>query len=176
MANALDSSSGEVLESGQDQFHDYFRAIASARYFIRKLFRQIDEKVRREGLDPLEHQALIQAFGSPAARVSVHDLAERLDVGSDVTSKVVSSLQSKGYVTRQQSHHDRRVIEVCPTKAGRDFLATVDDHVQQIVDRLQPEITEEVRNAVFSIFAFYLGKQVGAQSFDWKEKASPSKE
>lgn len=160
---AVSSGGGAALESG-DEFHEYFCAIASARYFIRRLFRQIDERVRKLGLDPLEHQALIQVFGSPEARLSVSELAERLNVGLDVASKVVSSLQHKGYVARQQSTRDRRMIEVRATSSGREFLATVDGHVKQIVENLQPEITEEMREAVFSIFSFYLGSRLSIHS------------
>ena len=43
----------------------YFHGVAEARYVIRRIFRIVDEQAKSAGLEPLEHQALIQLFGAP---------------------------------------------------------------------------------------------------------------
>jgi len=49
-------------------FEEYFHGVSEARYVIRKVFRIVDDQAKQAGLEPLEHQALIQIFGSPKLR------------------------------------------------------------------------------------------------------------
>jgi DNA-binding MarR family transcriptional regulator len=137
--------------------HAYFRDIADARFISRKVFRLIDEHVRTVGLDPLEHQALIQLFGAPTKTLQMKDLANRLDVGSDVASKAVSSLQEKGYVRRSPSDTDRRAINVTATETGERQLAAIDLHVREHISLLQRQWARPTQLAALRMFAFYVG-------------------
>ena len=127
---------------------------------IRKVFRLIDEQARATGLDPLEHQALIQLFGAPDRRLQMKDLAERLDVGPDVASKVVSSLERSGYAQRVRSPDDRRAINVAPTAAGERTLAAIDVRVREDISLLQRDWPRGMQLAALETFAFYVGLAV----------------
>lgn len=140
--------------------HGYFSHVADARYAIRKVFRLIDEHARRVGLDPLEHQALIQVFGSPGRTLQVKDLAERLDVGSDVASKLVSSLEQHGLAERVRSDRDRRGINVSSTEAAERLLASIDVRVREHIALLQRDWPRSVQLAALQTFAFYVGLAV----------------
>jgi DNA-binding MarR family transcriptional regulator len=143
-----------------DELHGYFSNVAAARYVIRKVFRLIDEEARAVGLDPLEHQALIQLFGAPSRTLQMKDLAERLDVGPDVASKVVSALERSGYARRARSRDDRRAINVSSTAAGERKLAAIDVRVREDISLLQRDWPRSVQLAALETFAFYAGLAV----------------
>ncbi len=77
--------------------HRYFQGVAQARFVLRKVFRLIEEQAKLAGLDPLEHQALIQIYGSPLKRLRVKEVAERLDIVPAFASGLVKSLEGKGF-------------------------------------------------------------------------------
>jgi DNA-binding MarR family transcriptional regulator len=143
-----------------DELHGYFGKVAAARHVIRKVFRLIDEHARAAGLDPLEHQALIQLFGSPDRTLQMKDLAKRLDIGPDVASKVVSSLERGGYARRIRSREDRRAINVASTPAGERKLAAIDVRVREDISLLQRDWPRGVQLAALETFAFYAGLAV----------------
>jgi DNA-binding MarR family transcriptional regulator len=140
-------------------FHEYFVGISSARYVTRRLFRMIDEEVKSLGVDHLEHQALIHIYGSTPPFV-VTDLAEKLDVGMDVASKTVRSLEDMGFVVRTRSVTDRRLIELAATSKGREFLAIVDERVKQVVASIREEMSRSSREDALRIFAFYVSIEI----------------
>lgn len=152
--------SEQSAASRDHELHSYFGNVAQARYVIRKVFRLIDEHARETGLEPLEHQALIQLFGSPGGMLQMKDLAERLDVGPDVASKVVSSLERSGYARRIRARNDRRAIDVTATEAGRRTLAAIDVRVREDISLMQRDWPREVQLAALEMFAFYVGLAV----------------
>ena len=58
----------------------YFYGVSRARYVLRKVFRLIDEEARRHGLEPLQHQTLIQIVGAESEPLRVNEIAERMDI------------------------------------------------------------------------------------------------
>lgn len=155
--------SPDLPDTAADRLYGYFSHVADARYVVRKVFRLIDEQARRAGLDPLEHQALIQLFGSAGRTLQVKDLAERLDVGSDVASKVVSSLERQGYAERVRSDRDRRGINVSSTKSAARLLASIDVRVRERIALLQQDWPRSTQLAALQTFAFYVGLAVDSE-------------
>jgi DNA-binding MarR family transcriptional regulator len=138
-------------------FQKYFEGIAEARYVIRRVLRIVDEQAREAGLDPLEHQALIQVFGAEGSRLRVNQIADRLGLASAHASRLVKALEAKGLVTRSSSPTDRRGTQVEATEEGRNLLGQIDESVHFHVDHLQRQLTDSERVAALGIFAFYLG-------------------
>lgn len=138
-------------------FQHYFHGIAEARHVVRKVFRIVDEQARQAGLEPLEHQALIQIFGSPESHLRVNEVAERLDIAAAFASRLLRSLEKRGLVDRSASEHDRRITLVEVTPEGRQKLATIDEQVHVHVEYFQRQLDESARMAALGIFAFYLG-------------------
>ena len=137
-------------------FQAYFHGVAEARYVIRKVFRIVDEQAKRAGLEPLEHQALIQIFGAPAP-MRVIDLADRLDIPSAFASRLAKNLEEKQLVTRSRSESDRRSTHVDATDEARDVLAAIDEEVSVHVNYFQSQLRETERAAALGIFSFYVG-------------------
>jgi DNA-binding MarR family transcriptional regulator len=137
-------------------FEEYFHGVSEARYVIRKVFRIVDDQAKQAGLEPLEHQALIQIFGSPKP-LRVIEIAERLDIPPAFASRLAIGLEEKGLVTRSRSGEDKRSTHVETTDAARDILAAIDQVVGMHVDYFQRQLSEAERASALGIFAFYVG-------------------
>ena len=124
------------------KFHDYFCSVADARFVMRKAVRIVDELAKRRGLDPLEHQALIQIYGSRTA-VMVRTVAERLDVSPTFASKLVKALVTAKLVSYHDSPTDLRASLLRATESGIRLLREIDAEVRLQVNAftrsLQPE-------------------------------------
>jgi DNA-binding MarR family transcriptional regulator len=49
------------------------------------MFRIVSEQAKKLGLDPLEHQALIQIYGSESRVLQLKQIAGKLDITSALT-------------------------------------------------------------------------------------------
>jgi DNA-binding MarR family transcriptional regulator len=142
----------------------YFHGVADARFVIRRVFRIVDDRAKSHGLDPLEHQALIQIYGLRGGDVRVGTVAERLDIAPAFASKLVKALGAKGFVKTAPSPDDQRVSRLSATETGAKLLAEIDADVRVHVDFFTRALTPEQKNAALSIFAFYVGSATSATS------------
>jgi DNA-binding MarR family transcriptional regulator len=142
---------------GQASFRGYAFGISQARYVIRKALRIVDEQAKKVGLDPLQHQALIQIYGSSATRMPVNKVAERLDIAPAFASRLIKELEGKGLIYREHLPEDKRVTWVAATDAGIQLLQDIDNAVHIHVNYFQAQLSDEERLAALAIFAFYVG-------------------
>jgi DNA-binding MarR family transcriptional regulator len=142
---------------GRESFRGYVHGIAQARYVIRRVFRIIDEQAKKVGLDPLQHQALLQLYGQGDPGLSVNQLAERLDIAPAFASRLVKQLEGRGLVLRSADAHDRRAWNLQATEAGIQALRDINEAVRVHVEYFQAQLSESSRFAAMTIFAFYLG-------------------
>lgn len=148
------------------EFHRYVSGIAEARYAIRKVFRIADEQARAAGLEPLEHQALLQVYGSSDQMLQVSPLAGRLDIAPAFASRVVRQLEDKGYVKRHSSESDRRVTEVRITDAGRAIVQAIDADVRVHVEYFQKQLSPTSKSSALFIVGFYVGVDLPQDMID----------
>jgi len=141
--------------------HQYFAGVAEARYVLRKVFRIIEEHAKLAGLDPLEHQAMIQIYGSALMRLRIKDVAERLDVAPALASNVLKSLQKRDLIARIRSESDQRVTVVAVTPKGKALLHHIDEQVQVHVDYFTHRLSAQDRETALSIMMFYIGVSLG---------------
>jgi len=137
--------------------HAYFQGVAEARYVLRSVFRLVDEQAKSAGIDPLEHQALIQIYGSQASKLQVNELADRLGIAPAFASNLARSLVAKKLLSRTRGQHDQRVIIVSVTPSGRELLRTIDAEVKVHVDDFASTLSPREREAALSILMFYVG-------------------
>lgn len=137
--------------------HHYFQGVAQARFVLRKVFRLIEEQAKMAGLDSLEHQALIQVYGSPEMRLQVKEVAKRLDIAPAFASIVLKNLQEKGVVSRVPGQKDQRTTFVAITAKGKALLHKIDEQVRVHVDFFTRQLDNEIRESAVSIMLFYLG-------------------
>jgi DNA-binding MarR family transcriptional regulator len=137
--------------------HEYFRAIAHVRYILRKVFRMIEDKARELGVESLEHQALLQVYGSPSQRLRVSELAERLDIAPAFASNLIKDLVKRKLLKRDSDSSDRRVTVLQITNAGRDLCHRIDADVRPHVDYFTSQLTADERETALSTLMFYMG-------------------
>ena len=149
-----------AADHGRVGSQEYFRSVADARYVIRQVLRLVDERARQNNLEPLEHQALIQIYGSRASEINVREVSERLDVAAAFCSKIVKSLVQKGFVLTRTSPHDQRVINLVASHSGENVLVAIDREVRTHVDYFTQQLSSQQKEAAIAIFAFYVGTHV----------------
>jgi DNA-binding MarR family transcriptional regulator len=159
-------------EEGIIQYHEFFRGVAQARYVIRKIVRIVDEQAKNEGLEPLEHQLLLQVYGSEQLVLGVNKLAARLDVPAAVVSRMLKSLESRALVERRQSGVDRRGTDVFITDAGKNRCTAIWDRVKLHVDYFQKQLTDDEKLLALGVFGFYVGVALNPAPADEDERSS----
>jgi DNA-binding MarR family transcriptional regulator len=150
-------SRATVLARDSANRHDYFVAVAHARYILRKVFRLIEDKARQLGIEALEHQALLQVYGSPSQELRVSELAERLDIAAAFASNLVKGLVKRKLLKRESDLSDRRVTVLRITNAGRDLCHRVDTEVRPHVEYFTSQLTSNEREIALATLMFYIG-------------------
>jgi DNA-binding MarR family transcriptional regulator len=138
-------------------FHGYMRVVAEARYIFRRTQRLVDECARAHGVDPLEHQAMLQIYGAVERKLAVSKLAQRLDIVPALASRLVRQLQSRSLVLRSRSLSDRRATYVSLTKKGLNTLRRVVENAHIEIGYFRQKATEEQRSATHELAALYVG-------------------
>jgi len=139
------------------EFRSYVHSIAQARHVVRKVLRIVDERAKESGLEPLQHQALLQIYGTVSGDLHVNGIADRLDIAPAFASRLTKELEQRGLVSRAQSQSDRRVVTVAATPAGIELLRQIDAEVHVHVAYFQSQLSKDERLAALMIFAFYVG-------------------
>lgn len=83
-----------------------------------KHFESIEKTV---GVSGAQLWALSEVAG--ASELTVNQLAKAMAVHQSTTSNLVEKLEAKGLVVRVRGDHDRRVVKVQATQAGKEALA-----------------------------------------------------
>jgi DNA-binding MarR family transcriptional regulator len=143
-------------EGREQDFASHVQAIAQARYVVRRVLRIIEEQAKTAGLQPLQHQALLQVYGAPEL-LPVFRLAERLDIDAALASRLVRQLEEAGLVERVQGNADRRVTAVRATPAGIERLRAIDESVHVHVRYFQSQLSHGSKLGALATFAFYVG-------------------
>lgn len=139
----------------------YFVAVAHARYVMRAVTRIVDEQARKESLESLEHQTLIQVCGAQDGPIRINELADRLDIVPAFASRLVRKLEDADLVKRSPSDEDGRVTLVEVTPEGVRLLDRINERVHVYVDLFKQQLSEKAREDAFKIFAFYVGMPPG---------------
>jgi DNA-binding MarR family transcriptional regulator len=96
-----------------------FEALAGFRYALRQFLRSSEENARKAGLKPQQFLALLAVRGSGNRhRLSIGELAERLQVRHHSAVGLVDRLSALGLVRREASQEDRRRVYVRLTRKG----------------------------------------------------------
>lgn len=145
---------------------EYFQAIARARYVVRKSFRIVDEQAKKLGLEPLQHQALIQAYGASDGLLRVNEIADRLDIAPAFASRLIRDLESLELVGREASPTDKRITLVAVTDKGARLLEKISHEVHVHIEYFHRQLTDEERADALSVFAFYVGVPLTTAQLD----------
>ena len=120
-----------------------FQALAEFRYALRNFLHFSEEAATRVGLQPQQHQLLLQIAGAPEGTVtSIGYLAERLALRHNSLVELAGRCEEAGLVARRHDEQDRRVVVLKLTPAGSRVLHKLsEDHVRELHE-LAPSLIE----------------------------------
>lgn len=85
----------------------------------------------------------------------LQSLAQEMFLDKSTASRVVDSLQRKGYVTRVEDATDRRAVQLEPTSEGRKLYQTIRaDLVAEesaMIEHLEPEVLDAALNLLHQL-------------------------
>lgn len=121
-----------TLVPGDPLAHRALESLLRAEAQVR---RRLSADLEREGLSATGFSVLV-VLNTAGGELELRALRLRLRTSKANATEVVSTLETRGLVTRRRLPHDRRAASVLLTPAGQD-----------VVDRLFPEHTERVSEA-----------------------------
>lgn len=89
------------------------------------------------------NEGMVLCSLSKTASLSSGELGELLGLSSSNTSKVICSVEKKGYVERVVGTKDKRNMYFSLTASGRDLLDNISDETVEMPDSLRPLFTGE---------------------------------
>jgi DNA-binding MarR family transcriptional regulator len=125
--------------------------LAEFRYELRKFLSFSELRATQAGLQPQQHQLLLQIAGAPSsATVTVSYVAERLGLKHHTAVELSKRCEESGLLLRAQDAFDRRCVILELTAAGRKVLDSLsDDHARELHE-LAPRMIQaltRIRNA-----------------------------
>jgi DNA-binding MarR family transcriptional regulator len=116
-----------------------YEQMAAFRYALRVFLRFSEQAAEAVGLTPQQHQALLAIQGFPGReRVTVGELAERLQVRHQSAVGLVDRLAAQGLLKREPAEGDRRQVFVSLTGQGQDLLNRLTAAHRVELRRLRP--------------------------------------
>ncbi len=120
--------------------HQY-ELLAAFRYALRRFLHFSETAAHDTGITPQHHQALLAIKGFPGRdRVTVGELAERLQVRHHSAVGLVDRLVADKLVRRQSAPNDRRQVYVRLTPHGEAVLAKLSELHHTQLRTLGPEL------------------------------------
>ena len=122
-----------------------YETLAAFRYSLRQFLRFSEEAAHAVGLTPHQHQALLAIRGFPRrGRVTMGELAERLQIRHHSAVELVNRLALDGLVVRKISEEDHRRVHVNLTKRGEDVLEKLSAVHKQELRRIGPQLKQMI--------------------------------
>lgn len=116
-----------------------YETLAEFRYALRLFLHFSEEAATAAGLSPQQHQALLGIQGFPGRdRISIGELAERLQIKHHSAVGLVDRLEKEGWVKRLASPDDARKVLIVVTARGLRLLATLSSAHRQELRRIGP--------------------------------------
>lgn len=126
-----------------------YELLADFRYALRRFLRFSEEAAREAGVEPQQHQALLALKGfSGGNRVTVGDLAERLQVRHHSAVGLVNRLVALGLMARAAAPEDRRRVYLSLTPAGEAVLERLAEASRSELRRAAPELVHLLQRIV----------------------------
>src|SRR6516225_5624681 len=101
-------------------------ALAEFRYQLRRFSRNMEEQVRKLGVNPQQYQVVLAVRGLPAGEApTVTRLAERMQLNHNSMVELVDRCEHAGLLRRTRSEADRRQVILALTGRGEGLLRSL---------------------------------------------------
>lgn len=118
-----------------------YETLAALRYAVRQFLRFSEEAAQAAGMTPQQHQALLAIKGFPGRdRVTIGELAERLQLRHHSAVGLANRLVSEKLVARTRDTEDRRQVYLALTAHGETVLEKLSAAHKEQLRRMGPEI------------------------------------
>lgn len=119
-----------------------YENLAAFRFALRKFLRFSEDAAVSAGLTPQQHQALLAIKGFPGRdRVTVGELAERLQIKHHSAVGLIDRLVLENLVERDASAEDRRQVHVNLTARGESMLEELSSMHREQLRQIGPELS-----------------------------------
>lgn len=119
-----------------------YESLAAFRYALRQFLHFSEHAAKGAGLTPQQHQALLAIKGFPGRdRVTVSELAERLQLRHHSTVELLDRLADLELIAREQSVADRRQVNVRLTTQGEQVLDNLSSAHEEQLRRIGPRLS-----------------------------------
>lgn len=118
-----------------------YETLAAFRYALRQFIHFSEEAAEAAGITPQQHQALLAIKGFPGRdRVTVGELAERLQLRHHSTVGLIDRLVAEKLVARAPSAEDRRQVFVLLRSRGEHVIEKLSSAHSKQLTRIGPEL------------------------------------
>jgi len=128
---------------GRETAKDSLCVLAEFRYQLRLFLRFSETAAQKVGLQPQQHQLLLQLAGTKAAEhATVGYLAERLKLRHNTVVELSRRCEDAGLIVRKQGDSDRRRVALTISSKGRRVLEKLSlVHARELND-LAPQLIQ----------------------------------
>ena len=118
-----------------------YQLLAAFRYALRRFLHFSEDSARAIGVEPQQHQALLAIKGFPDRdRITIGELAERLQVRHHTAVELAGRLVSNGLAARDPDAADRRQVYLSLTPHGEAVLGQLAAAHREELRRMGPEL------------------------------------
>jgi DNA-binding MarR family transcriptional regulator len=129
------------MKPGQKLRKEHYETLAAFRYELRKFIHFSEAAAEAANVTPQQHQALLAIKGFPGReRVTVGELAERLQLRHHSVVGLVDRLMKEKLVLRSPSAEDRRQVLIQLTARGEKTLEKLSAMHHEQLKRIGPEL------------------------------------
>ena len=83
-------------------------------------------------------------------QLSVKKLVERTELSGSRLSRILESLENKGFVIRKLDHSDRRSVIVSMTKKGKSLMGDLEEQFMQIHEEILDGVGDDMHEPLIS--------------------------
>ena len=118
-----------------------YETLAEFRYALRKFLHFSETAAEAVGVTPQQHQAMLAIKGFPGRdRVTMGELAERLQVRHHSAVGLADRLVAEDYIRRVTDPNDRRLVHLALTARGEGVLEQLSATHREQLRRIGPQI------------------------------------
>lgn len=122
------------------------KTLADFRFELRRFLHFSECAALEAGLQPQQHQLLLQVAGAPeTTAVTIAYAAERLGLKHNSTVELVDRSEREGLLERTTDMDDKRRAILCITRKGRMILGRLaGDHAREL-NELAPRLSQALK-------------------------------
>jgi DNA-binding MarR family transcriptional regulator len=134
------------MRTEQDQPRHLLHTLADFRYELRHFLQFSESAAQETGLQPQQHQLLLQVAGAPdGTPVTIAYAANRLGLKHNSTVELVDRSEREDLIERTSDKEDKRRAILRLTRKGRQVLQRLSGEHARELNELAPRLVRALR-------------------------------